>query len=193
MARKPSTDASSEQMGSGPASSEPAQAAAGTIDRDTAARLAKCTPRWINKLVQDGYIPKPARGRYTVLGVVHGRIDSLQDEQRRASKSAADSRVRDARAAEIEQRVAERSGRLIDYDDAIGSFDEALGIIRAELSGLPARVTRDLSLRRKFETEIDEILTRAADRLEQAAGDPAPGGDDDPPVAANGAGRVGTH
>jgi hypothetical protein len=32
--------------------------------------------------VTEGFIPKPERGRYTTVGVVHGRIGSLLDEAR---------------------------------------------------------------------------------------------------------------
>lgn len=41
--------------------------------------------------------------------------------------------------------------------------DELCGVFRTELSGLPARITRDLPMRRTIEREINGVLTRIAD------------------------------
>jgi hypothetical protein len=44
-----------------------------------------------------------------LVGAVQGYLRYLKGDERRSAKSAADSRVRDARALEIELRIAERS------------------------------------------------------------------------------------
>lgn len=82
------------------------------ITLEQAAALLKLTPRRVMQLVKEGWIQKTkARGGYALVAVVHGYIDFLQDEGRRTSKSAAESRVRDRRADEIEIRIMEKTRR----------------------------------------------------------------------------------
>jgi hypothetical protein len=119
--------------------------------------------------VKAGYIPKPAKDTYPIVGAVQGYIKFLKEEERRTSKVQADSRVRDARAREIELRIAERERDLIPIDDAKAEIAAFVTETRAEIVGLGARVTRDMELRRQIDKECDGILTRLADRAEKAS------------------------
>lgn len=139
------------------------------VSLDVAAQLIMVTPRWVQKLAKDGWIPKAERGRYSLIGVVQGYINFLKDEARRASKSAADSRVRDARAREIELRVARQQADLIAYAEHVAILDEIIGHIRAEMDGAPARITRDLTVRQELQGIIHDCLDKASRRLQQAA------------------------
>lgn len=140
-----------------------------TIDLQTAARLAKCTPRRLQQLVKEGFIPKPSRGRYSLIGVVHGRIDALQEASRSGTALAAENRIRDARAKEIEIRTAKLANKLCDTEEALASMSAIVGMVRTEMSGVPARVTRDLNVRRQIEDAIRSGLNRVADRLRREA------------------------
>lgn len=172
---------------------EPEQATGGaTISVEKAAKLLMVTPRRVQQLARDGWIPRAAGGGYPTVGVVQGYIRFLQDEQRRASRSAAENRVRDARAQEIELRVALRKRTLIDTEEAIGTLDEIVGMVRAETTGLPARITRDLPLRRKIEQELDAIFHRVSDRLAEKADALRKSGDAVAAGGENDAGRLGT-
>ena len=142
---------------------------AGLITVETAAKLLMVSPVRVRQLVKDGYIPKPSRNSYPLVGVVQGYIRFLKDEERRTSKTATANRVGEARAVEIELRTAERAHRLIETDEAIAVVDDILGTFKAEMAGIPARVTRDVALRRKLKTEIDGAFTRATARFEQSA------------------------
>jgi hypothetical protein len=53
----------------------------------------------------------------------------------------------------------------------------------ADMDGFPARVTRDMSLRRKIESELNALRTRHADRLDKAADILQTGGEADPASA----------
>jgi phage terminase Nu1 subunit (DNA packaging protein) len=161
-----------------------------TIGAEGIARLLMTTPRRVQQLVADGWIEKAGRNGYTIAGAVHGYIRFLKDEQRRASKTASLSRVQDARAREIELRTARDEHVLMETAECITVVDEIVGGLRSEIAGVPARVTRDIELRRKIATEIDDIFRRTADRLEQraselrASGEAAvPVEDDDAPQA----------
>lgn len=164
-----------------------------TISPEVAAALIMCTQDWLNKLVRMGYITRVGRGQYTVPNVVQGYIRFLKDEGRRTSKSAADSRVRDARAEEIELRTMEKRGVLKQQAEeaALALCDHVLGPLRSDVYAIPARVTQDLELRRKIEQALDAALTSAADR---AGGfDPVAGAGGSPaaPGPAKPAGRLG--
>lgn len=44
-------------------------------------------------------------------------------------------------------------------------LDEIVGMFKTELSALPARLTRDLALRRTLEAETDRVQGQVHDRL----------------------------
>ena len=121
------------------------------------------------KLVERGYIERPSRGRYVTKSVVQGYIRNLKEDKKGATRSAAENRFRDARAHEIELRNAEREYQLIDLEEALGLVDEMIGAYRAEISGLPARFTRDRALRARLERETDEAQERVHARFVEAA------------------------
>ena len=142
---------------------------AGLITVETASKLLMVSPVRVRQLVSGGYIPKASRNSYPLVGVVQGYVRFLKDEERRTSKSATANRVGEARAAEIELRTAERANRVIDTEEAIAAVDEMIGAIKWGMTGLPARVTRDVALRRKLKMEIDGVFQRASERFEQSA------------------------
>jgi hypothetical protein len=73
-----------------------------------------------------------------------------------------------ARAQEIELRTAQRVGELCETEEALAFVDEVFGMLRADLSGLPA-ITRDLAIRHDIEKAVNDILNRTAARLERQA------------------------
>ncbi len=136
-----------------------------------AAKLAACTARHIQQLVAEGFIPKSGHGTYRVRDVAAGRIASLKDEERRGSRSAAKGRLSDVRTAEIEQRMAERNRAMVQQanDHTLAVVDEFAGSLLSDLLGLPARVTKDLELRRKLDDGIRDAFTAAAKRARDAS------------------------
>lgn len=140
----------------------------GLIPIGQAARLLMISEERIRQLVKQGHVPKSdKRGYVQLVGTVQGYLRYLKEDERRSSKSAADSRVRDARALEIELRIAERSRELIPVEDALTDMAEFVGLVRSELAGLPARLTRIIDERQKIEAEVDGLLNRLADQVAQ--------------------------
>ena len=148
---------------------EPRAGEAGLISTQVACQLLMMTRQRLGQLAADGWITRLAQGQWRTVDVVQGYIRFLRDEGRRTTKHAADSRVRDARAHEIEVRTAERLGKLVAVEEFDAMIDGICGVTRAELSGLPARVTRDLVVRRAIEREIHGALKRIADTAESIA------------------------
>jgi hypothetical protein len=144
----------------------------GTVSAVVAASLIMVTPQRLRQLVNEGFIPKPkARDAYSLVGVVQGYIKFLKDEERRSNRVAGDTRVRDARAEEIEMRIEERSRALVKEAIAVSmaALDEAAGGLKSDLLSIPARVTKDIPLRRKIENEINDALGEASKRARAAA------------------------
>jgi hypothetical protein len=140
---------------------------ANMIATSAAARLLMVTAERIRQLQKDGYIPKGPRGRVSLVGAVQGYIRFRDDADRRANKSAADSRVRDARAQEIELRNKLRLRELCPVEEAHEVLDTFCASVVAELDGLPARITRDRDLRRKIEEEVRAARLRMIERLQK--------------------------
>lgn len=140
-----------------------------------AAALLNRSPRWVNNLAKEGFISKEGVGKYTVAEVVRGAMAYYESLLQKSTKTAAASRVTDARTREIELRIAERRRELIPQEDAKAVVLEFGAIVRAEFTALPARYTRDLAERRKLEQEVDgsfERIAAAAQRAEAALADP---------------------
>ncbi|MDC7784779.1 hypothetical protein PQJ75_00740 [Rhodoplanes sp. TEM] len=164
---------------------------AGVITTAQAAALLKCTPQWIRQLEKQGYFRRLGRDQYQLVAVVQGYVDFKNSEERRSSKTAADARVRDARAREYELKNAERERKLVQFDEHIAIVDEMAGMVRSEFAGLPARVTRDLQLRRTIEQAVNDILDRLADLAVARARKLGPAGAAAPALTAADAGSVG--
>lgn len=143
-----------------------AEAHGDLITLEVAGRLLMIGPERIRQLSKAGYIVIPKRGFTTIVSAVQGYIRFLKDDARKDTKTAAASRASDARAAEIELRMAERRRELIPQEDAVMAMDLLVGEVNRQLSGLPARVTRDVPLRRKIEAEVNETKGRIAKALE---------------------------
>lgn len=147
------------------------QPQAGFVTIDVASRLLMLTPVRIRQLVAEGHIPKAARNQYNLVGLVQGYIKFLRDEDRRSTKNAAENSLKVARQREVELRIAVQTRALIELSEHYEIVDELLGLLIAGLSSLPARVTKDIALRRTIETECDRIRSDLSKRSEEKARD----------------------
>jgi hypothetical protein len=145
----------------------------------------------VEQLVGDGYIKRHSRGLYSLVSAVQGYIKFLRDETRSRNMTAAESRVRDARAKDIEVRTAVRLSELVPravYEEMIEAF---AGVVRSELAGLAATCSRDLTVRRAIEREINVRLRRIAEHAMAQAIRLETVRSTDAPIGADGAGSVG--
>lgn len=135
--------------------SKPNDDPAGVIPLEQAGKLLEIGPERIKQLMREGYIPRDKPGKVSLVGAVRGYIRSLKDAAAKQTKTSADSRVRDARAQEIEMRNAERMRTLIPLEEALAIMDEYTAVVREAMDSIPARVTRDMDVRRKIEAEVN--------------------------------------
>lgn len=125
--------------------------------------------RWVQQLGTDGWAKPLSRGQWNLAELIQGYAASLKDENARKTKSAADSRVRDARAAEIEMRIAREDRKVIDLGEAAAALDRVVGDFLQAVGGLPARITRDPRERQRIEAICDAERLRLSDRFAESA------------------------
>jgi hypothetical protein len=140
-----------------------------TVTASALGRHLDLSRQRVVQLSDEGVIERRPDDRFDQDAARVAYVRWLRAEDRRAVKTVADGRLRDARAREVELRIAEREHRLIDIVEHESVLVEVLGIVTTALDGLPARVTRDLGLRAVIEGEINAALNRAADRAEERA------------------------
>lgn len=150
---------------------------AGLIPAGQMAKLLMVTSQWLRQLSARDYIPKAVKGQYQLIPTVQGYIRFLKDEERRTSKVQADSGLKAARQREIEIRTARDEGRLVEMEDVELVVSSVFATLRSELSGIPASVTRDVSLREKIEKGLNGAFARSQGRFQEASAAIRSGGD----------------
>ncbi|MEJ2117886.1 MAG: hypothetical protein P8Y36_08300 [Alphaproteobacteria bacterium] len=135
----------------------------------TQGRIDGESARRINQLVKEKWIPKSARNTISLSDGVQGYIAFLEDRHEKDRPTATDDELRAERARKLRLENDRTEGILIETDAAMNVIDEICATYRIGLGALPARVTRDLALRRKIEDEIDRILVTVADKFEDKA------------------------
>lgn len=139
-----------------------------TLTATQIAALLSLSIERVRQLVNSGYVPRVGKAKYPVVGAVQGYTRFLKDEDKRTSKSAADDSLKAVRQREVEIRIAKEEGRLVEMDDVEAVTSSILATLRAELSGLPASVTRDMKLRGEIERGLNGAFARSQNKFREA-------------------------
>lgn len=83
------------------------------------------------------------------------RPDIVEKQKREAA-------LFDAKIQEAELKLAERRGEVIPADRVWSELSQILGKMFADFDGISPRITRDVSLRRKIQKELDDFRNRWA-------------------------------
>jgi hypothetical protein len=101
---------------------------------------------------------------------------------RPAARADAVARAQEARARQLELRLAKEAGSLIE----LGALEETIGEIvatfNAELIGVPAACSRDIEARGRIEEQVNGAIVRCRQRFDEAVAALASGGN---PLAAD--------
>lgn len=163
-------------------------------DMTTTETLATCfgvTPHRVRQLAHMGWFKPSSKNNFNWVEACGGYIKFLRDDDRRSNKSASEMRIKDAKAHDIEVRTKQRLSRLIPLEVYEEMIDSICGMVRSEFAGLAAASTRDLTMRRIIDREVNARLRRIAERgMAQAIRLETGRGTDDA-VGADGAGPVG--
>jgi hypothetical protein len=138
----------------------------------------RLTRQRVGQLTDEGVFSRLADGSFDLDACRFAYIEWLRSDDRRSAKSVVASRINDARAAEIEIRTAERLKTLqgLGRDEGLAVVDAVLGPMRSDLQSVPARVTKDLALRLRLESELNGVLDNAANRARTHRRDRPQGG-----------------
>jgi hypothetical protein len=121
------------------------------------------TRQAIARLTRQNVLTRSGRGAYALGPNIRAYVDfRVQTEAGRRGTGSSD-RMRDARAAEIEQRMALRDRTIITLDEANSAVDTIAGAFLSMLATLPARITRDVRERQRIEAIIDAERLRLSD------------------------------
>jgi hypothetical protein len=138
-----------------------------TITTAEAAKLLGVTAEWVRRLARDGVIPKPEKNRVQLVAAVQGYIRWLKDDERRAARMSAQTRVQAARAKEIELRNVRTEAGLIEPAVVRQTFADIVNTIREEFAVVAAE-TSDLAVRSAVDGRINDAIERAERRFRKA-------------------------
>lgn len=141
------------------------------VDGDTivttkvAADLLGYTPRRLQQLVGEGVIESFGRGRFRLKRLIQDHAGHLRRQIDEAREDDSDDAIKFERARRLRLENDRDERILIEAEEAIAALEDIIGTIRAEMSGLPTRATRDMELRKKLARDVDDIQTRTIARL----------------------------
>lgn len=139
------------------------------VTTEQAAKLLMISRVYLNKLHKMEYIPKRSPGRWNLVEVVQGHIRYLKDDNRRATKSAAHSRMTDVKTERLEMQVRAERRELVPVDDHRLVLDTAASLVQSRLMAVPSKFTRNVAERRRLEQMIAAAINEVADGMEKKA------------------------
>ncbi|MFG1286555.1 hypothetical protein [Xanthobacter versatilis] len=139
------------------------------VTADELATLLGVTPKTVRNHADRGVVVKASRGKY----LASASIRNLIADARKARRSNDLDReqlalVKEKRKA-AELRNAQVEGELIELDEAFAVLDSIIATYRIGLDGLPARITRDVALRKTIKDACDATLTEASNKFTEFA------------------------
>lgn len=162
-----------------------------TLTVQQVATLFGKSDRYFQNLVKDGFIKQERRGEYLLKDVCIGVCEYYDSLLAKSNKAAVANRASETRTKMLEQQMEIKQRNLVPRSDFYAAQDFVVSQHRAEIISLSARVTRDIDMRRKIESAVDDIFNRTAERIERAAHALEAGGPVLEALGENRAGSVG--
>lgn len=124
--------------------------------------------RRVQQLGKAGVFQKAKRGQYVLEGAVQAYTKYIvESETGRQEKGTNRDSFEFERARNLKLRNDRAELNLVDMKLAVATVDFIIGELRADLAGLPARISDDLGVRRELENGIDQVLGQLAGRFEE--------------------------
>jgi hypothetical protein len=139
------------------------------VGRDVLAKLLGVTDRWVSNLVNDGVLPKEARGEFDLALCIQAYV-RYREKQAADKASRPDDAVEVERVRRMRRENDEAERLLIPVDEAIDSLSAIIGPIQADLATIPVHSTDDPRLRSK----IDDVVTRVINGIAKRFGKVGP-------------------
>ena len=135
-----------------------------------------CSRVYILKLEAEGVLQRgPDGGGFPLDASRVAYLRFLRRERKQSPRSEADADFQRAKSELIRLRIAEKQRHLIPLEEAISTTDEVIGLMLTHLSGMAARCSRDLAVRRAIDAVVYQIrveMSEAASKLADQRGEP---------------------
>jgi hypothetical protein len=147
----------------------PAANGAATVSASALALHLDCTRTYVGKLEAEGVIQQQGHGFPLDQSRV-AYLRYLRRERRQSPRSEADAEHVKVKTEMLQLRLMEKRRELVRRDDVDALNDQIAGTVLTHLSGMAARCSRDMQVRRNVDAvvmqirrEISEACTKQAD------------------------------
>ncbi|MGV7218272.1 hypothetical protein [Bradyrhizobium sp. UFLA05-112] len=132
------------------------------VSASALAQHLDCTRTYIGKLEAQGVIQRK-RGGFPLDESRVAYLRYLRRERRQSSRSEADADHVRAKTEMLQLRLAEKRRELVRREDVDALIDELAGITVTHLSGMAARCSRDMQVRRNIDSVVFQIRREMAE------------------------------
>ena len=132
-----------------------------------------CTRQNIARLTAEAIIEQRSDGHYDQTASRLRYIKHLRTP--RSSRAEADAAHVKVKTEMLQLRMMERQRKLVRREDANALIDEICGVVLTHLSGMGARCSRDMVVRRNIDAVVHQIrteLAQACTRMADERGEP---------------------
>ena len=133
-----------------------------TVSASALALHLDCSRTYIAKLVDQGVIERRADGAFDQDQCRSKYIAHLRAEHRRSPRAAADAEHAKAKTELLQIRIMEKQRKLVLQEDVDELIDQIAGTVLTHLSGMAARCSRDMQVRRGIDAVVDQIRREIA-------------------------------
>ena len=119
--------------------------------------------------LKQGIFHKSRPGHVMLVEAMRGVVVLLKQKATAITATGSRDKVAVARAAEINQRIEEKSRALVPIADAQLAIDLVCRAVKDQMTGLAARTTRDPVLQRQIAAEVNASLLRITNSLTASA------------------------
>ncbi|MCZ8158646.1 MAG: hypothetical protein O9256_01980 [Rhizobiaceae bacterium] len=132
------------------------------------AELLGCSERQVRQWAAEGVIEKASRGKYVL-------APSVQAVVRKALENGSSDMERQridfmkAKREALELETAQKKRELMPVADVDAFFQTVFGELKSELLSVPARASRDMTVRREVEKAVIAALNRTAAKINDKA------------------------
>jgi hypothetical protein len=149
--------------------SRPRSRKAATVSASALAQHLDCSRTYIGKLEAEGVIQRQGDG-FPLDQCRVAYLRYLRRERQQSPRAVADAEHAAANAVLLRLRIEEKQRKLVRQTDVDELIDQLRGITLTHLSGMAARCTRDMQVRRNIDAvvmqvrrEISEVCSKASD------------------------------
>jgi rhamnose utilization protein RhaD (predicted bifunctional aldolase and dehydrogenase) len=138
-----------------------------TVSASVLALHLDCSRTYIGKLEAEGVIQRQGDGFPLDQSRV-AYLRYLRRERQQSPRAAADAEHALAKAALLRIRIEEKQRKLVRQDDVNELIDQIAGITLTHLSGMAARCSRDMAVRRNIDAVVMQIRREIAEACSRA-------------------------